>query len=493
MKSSLSRFLLVTHRYLGVVIGTLMTLWCLSGFVMMYQGFPSFTEAERLASAAPLDLSQPMRLDAVPLAPNEEMSRFRIEMVNGEPVLRQAGHSGGTAYSLKTGEPVAALTEKDVLGLASAFAASKNLIAPDPVLTLMRSHDQWTVQGFDPQQAIYKASLGDAAGTELYIAADSGAIIQDTNRQERVLSWLGAIPHWLYPTVLRENGPLWTQVVIWSSVLGIFLTATGLYVGIGRWLGPKKKRLSPYKGLWYWHHVTGLFFGILTLTWVFSGLMTMGPWGVLSSPPSTIRQDMTGTLYWKDVRAFLEAARQEGVPAGTRELNPAPLGGNTRFLAYDQRGSSIRLGATAKPEPLQESEVRAATQSLPVTTLSVLESDDAYYYGFKERAFEPAYRVEFGDPQQTVAYINASSGLVSRVVDNNGKAMRWLRNGLHSLDFLPRRPIWDAITIALLIGVTMVCATGTWMGFRRIRTDARKARKLAKKHPKARASFRPAL
>ena len=27
--------LIITHRYVGVVLGVLMTVWCLSGFVMM--------------------------------------------------------------------------------------------------------------------------------------------------------------------------------------------------------------------------------------------------------------------------------------------------------------------------------------------------------------------------------------------------------------------------------------------------------------------------
>ncbi len=35
------RTILIVHRYLGVAIGLVMTLWCLSGFVMMYRGFPA--------------------------------------------------------------------------------------------------------------------------------------------------------------------------------------------------------------------------------------------------------------------------------------------------------------------------------------------------------------------------------------------------------------------------------------------------------------------
>ena len=32
------RLLLLVHRYLGIAIGVIVALWCLSGFVMMYEG-----------------------------------------------------------------------------------------------------------------------------------------------------------------------------------------------------------------------------------------------------------------------------------------------------------------------------------------------------------------------------------------------------------------------------------------------------------------------
>jgi len=48
---------------------------------------------------------------------------------------------------------------------------------------------------------------------------------------------------------------------------------------------------------------------------------------------------------------------------------------------------------------------------------------------------------------------------------------RWLFSGLHSLDFtslLRLRPVWDVVMIALLLGATLVCATGTYIGARRL-------------------------
>ena len=37
------RVLLFVHRYLAVAVGLLMALWCLSGFVMLYQPYPELT------------------------------------------------------------------------------------------------------------------------------------------------------------------------------------------------------------------------------------------------------------------------------------------------------------------------------------------------------------------------------------------------------------------------------------------------------------------
>src|SRR5690606_13806981 len=105
--------------------------------------------------------------------------------------------------------------------------------------------------------------------------------IQHTTREQRVWGYLGAVIHWLYPTLLREHVQLWSQTVVWLTILGSFLTLTGLYFGFKQYKRRKDGRHSPYRGLSAWHHYAGVFFGILTLTWTFSGLFSMNPWGLL--------------------------------------------------------------------------------------------------------------------------------------------------------------------------------------------------------------------
>src|SRR5690606_39349236 len=97
------RILLFTHRYLAVAVGLLMALWCLSGFVMMYQPFPELTQAERLAGLAPLRFDGCGRSDL----PDDQLAGdFRIEMLGERLVLRQPG---GRAVDLVSGQPVEAV------------------------------------------------------------------------------------------------------------------------------------------------------------------------------------------------------------------------------------------------------------------------------------------------------------------------------------------------------------------------------------------------
>jgi hypothetical protein len=55
----------------------------------------------------------------------------------------------------------------------------------------------------------------------------------------------------------------------------------GLYLGIVQFKRGRDGRLSPYRGLFYWHHLSGLVFGVVTLAFVASGVVSMNPWGFL--------------------------------------------------------------------------------------------------------------------------------------------------------------------------------------------------------------------
>src|SRR5690606_25717120 len=240
--------LIVVHRYLGVVLGVIMTLWCVSGFVMMYQGYPATTPGERQAGLERLDLSQCCA--SLPIADDAPAAGLRIEMLGGAPVLRMSGGEGPQVYDLSTGAEVETLSEAAVRQAAATYAAGNGIPGDVVELKTLRV-DQWSVQGARRWQPLWKAMFDDPAGSWVYVSGRTGEVVQDVNAHERFWNWLGAIPHWLYPTVLRQNPQAWSEVVIWSSAIGCFLVITGMVVGFIRLRG-RSGKWWPYQNRPMW-------------------------------------------------------------------------------------------------------------------------------------------------------------------------------------------------------------------------------------------------
>lgn len=464
--------ILFIHRYLGLAVGLLMVLWCLSGFVMMYQSFPATEPQERIRGLEPLRLTQCCDVSRIDLLDDESVTDFRIEMLAGEPVIRIPDLEG--AFSLRTGLAVAAVTPGQVAAVARAWAAG-NGVAGAPRPSEVIEMDQWTVASARRNAPVHRVRFDDPAGTEIYVSGQTGQVFQDTDRRERILSWLGAIPHWLYLTELRQNGAVWTEIVVWSSIVGVFLTVTGVFVGIVRFRPMGNGRWIPYRGLFYWHHILGLVFGILTLTWTFSGLMTMGPWSVLQSAAGGTAQAYTGAIPWAEAKRLIAAAPGLVRP-DTAQIEAAPSGGTLHAVIMGTDGEPrSRVDAAGAPAPLSEAEVRRVAGGLgpPVAALTLLRQEDDYYYGHHRTVPLPVWRLGLADPARTQLYIDSRTGAVVRAVDRPARTRRWLETGLHDLDFawLRRRPVWDIVVLPLLAGVTLACLTGVWMAWRRLKRD----------------------
>jgi hypothetical protein len=466
------RILLLVHRYLAVAVGLLMALWCLSGFVMMYQPYPRLTTEERLAGLAPLDLTR--CCSTAFLGDDEPVDSFSIEILGEDRlVLRRPG---AAPVDLATGEPVEAFSVAELQRIAALHAAARGIDGTPRWLGKV-GIDQWTIQSARANAPVHHFAFDDEAGTELYLNGRSGEVFQDTTRRERVLSWFGAIPHWLYPTVLRRHASVWAQVVIWTAVIGTFLAATGLYVGIAR-LGRDRngRPASPFRGWWFWHHMAGLAFGVLVLTWVASGLLTMNPWGWLvgSRDGELARHELMGIPRGAELRSFLAIAPSVLEGGEYRRLRATAFGGRLRVIAERADGGRVMLDADGRAGALDETQVRAALARLdvPLRSLTLLTAADAYYYGHKQSVPLPVWRAVLDDAGHTRLYIDPQDASI-RVVDTARRRARWWMNGLHSLDFpgLRWRPVWDVLTLLLLAGATAVSITGAWMAIQRVRRD----------------------
>jgi hypothetical protein len=480
------RLLLLIHRYLGIAVGVVMAMWCLTGFVMMYMRFPSLDSELRLRSLEPISWQACCDLDKLATQFGVDVADgFSVEMTAGRPVLQVAMSQGRQfLVDLRNGERIERIDEATAMTVAVRFgeSLSANASATPQYLGAIDA-DQWTVQGqLRSDRPLHHFALNDVRGTELYVSSATGQVVQHTTKQQRFWNWLGAVPHWLYPTILRDNTALWSQVVIWLSLLGAFLTLIGLYIGVSQWLAMKGARWSPYRGVNLWHHLSGLFFGVLTLTWVGSGLVSMNPWGLFEGSGFTQERAAVRDA-WIDgpqIAAVLKTMTTSN-SAGINRIVSAPLSGNLYLLIH--RGSAVeRIAAKdLSQSPLRPGDLEGIAQQLagdgPVQVDLLMNGDD-YYYSGHEPVDLPVYRIALDDKERTRYYVSPMSGDVVAKVDAAQRWYRWLFEGLHRLDFtafLRQRPWWDLIVLPLMLGVTGVCCTGVYLAYRRLKPKPSRA------------------
>ena len=511
----LRRLLIYTHRWLGIAGSLLFVVWFVSGIVLMYAGMPALTPEERLSRLPVLDLSQ-ARVDVSEAAVRlgRAPARILIGMLANRPVYRFTGAGGWTTVYADTGEVLEALDPEDVVAIAHRFAPEH--AATTRYDTRLTAPDQWTLQSgaFFP---LHRVRLGDVAGTVLYVSDRTGEPVMRTTRPTRRWGYLGAVPHWLYFTPLRSRAAVWADLVIWLSVLGCLLCLSGLVWGLWRVASAKAYRLrggashSPYAGLMRWHHYTGLVFGLVTLTWVFSGGLSMNPWGwppgggltrvqrqavtggALRLGPLTVRQLRAGVqaiapaFAPKELEAvqllgepYLLAINARQVPAGPASAVPNTLAGEwTQPL--EQRLVSVEYperGAFSRFEDAPFEQLAAVVMpGADIIEATWLRAYDGYYYDRSRRRRLPVLRVQYDDPRRTWLYFDPHRGAIARKEERLTRLNRWLYHGLHSLDFgflYSRRPLWDVVVILLSLGGIAVSVTSAAQGWRRLRRHGRR-------------------
>lgn len=486
-----NRWLIWTHRYVGIPVSVLFVVWFVSGIVMMYTGgMPLLTPQERLDGLPPLDLAQ------VRLTPGEAAAgagwrhavprRAALLTVLGRPAYR---FDGVTVFA-DTGSVLTPVGKEAARSEASRFSGAPAVAVSH--VGLVEQPDQWTIYDRSVLPA-HRFRVDDGAGTEVYVSRRTGEVGLVTTRRTRLLAWLGAIPHWFYLPALRVDRPLWEAVIVWTSAFGCLIAVTGLLLGFTRFRWRRsvnKEPRIPYAGPMWWHHLSGLVFGIATLTWVFSGLLSVQPfaWMTLQGlavPPAALGGGPPVLADFPEIEpaAWARATAGRAVKEiRLRRIDDAPhyevrlAGGEAG--AHDQERLLLAADtlaprtATAGVEQVVE-RLGAALPDVAVTDAARLEAYDGYYYG---RGADgpplPVIRVRFADPLETWVYVDPADLRVTGSVHRFSRLERWLFNGLHSLDFAfwyDRRPLWDIGLIALSLGGLASSALGLWIGAGRLR------------------------
>ena len=191
---------------------------------MLFVHYPEVSRDERLARLAPIDWSRCCTFGGSAQAPVQvSRGRHRGPRRNARccacgPQAASAGHRPRRPASPVHRVPAGDRHGRGA-GLSGSTAAGRNGDAgrPRPV------DGQRRVQ---PRPPVLAHPPGRSRGhRRLCLARRRRGDAAHRPRASRVLNWLGAVPHWLYPTILRQDATLWSQVVIWTSLIGTFLTA----------------------------------------------------------------------------------------------------------------------------------------------------------------------------------------------------------------------------------------------------------------------------
>jgi hypothetical protein len=276
-----------------------------------------------------------------------------------------------------------------------------------------------------------------------------------------------------------------------------------------------------------WHHYTGLVFGLVTITWAFSGAMSLGrPFPSLRNRPlnQAQRTAVAGRpldlqhLTVERMRAALDAFAPSFSP---KEMDVLQFQGEPYFIAYRPPTAysyEEEIGANEERyQPRREHLIvsavapstgtfrrftndsmwavaKAAMPRVPMRDAAWLDEYDAYYYNKDGNRPLPVLRVRYADADSTWLYLDPNLGTMMKQ-DRGARWNRWLYHGLHNLDFpflYYKRPLWDIVVILLSIGGLALSATTLVPSYHRLARHVRHSwRALAAGGRGVRAAQRP--
>lgn len=477
----------------------------------MYARLPGLDNAERLAGLAPLKVAA-LRLSAAEACARagftETPRKIRLAMWQGRPAYFLLPKSDQWRVVLgDDGSVLPAVTAAQAARIAQDWW--RTAAVPQFIATV-ETIDQWTLSNsLNLHRPLHRFRFNDAAETELYVSQVTGEVVQKSTRRERFFGWIGVIPHYGEFLFMRQFVGAWRQMMIWLATFGMVLALTGIWAGLKRYrhsgyrMGDGSVVKSPYRGWMKWHHVTGLLFGTMTLTWIVSGMLylnpggarnpnpldtntTMSPYnvgGVRASNAPTAQQSNAfsgGALQPELFSAQLDEALRS-LPATTiiREIEFLRFDGNPYWLCWsDPYTSWLVTAAATVPRQIrtqfdQATLVAKAQQALPnapLTEATLLTDYDIYYLAIGSVAPRrlPMLRVKFADAAQTWLYVDPHTGSIARRYDRYGRAWRFVMNGLHTWDFLRYRPLWDVVMLTLCAGGALLSASASVLSLRRL-------------------------
>ncbi len=510
------------HLWLGLALCVVMALWFVSGFVMMYAGYTTQIDEDLRLERMPLLAAEHGWISVEQAARaaglgHEEVREVRLHRHLDDPVWDLRGPGGRwITVSARSGFRVAPVSPAEAVTLAYRYHPGGDIPVAEkgdrsPKTRTLDVADVWTLSGTHaPAFPVYRVDLGDDAGTSVYISRQSGDVVNVHDRAARILAFAGAVIHYLYLPQLRRNPGstgLWKWVVVALSALGVVVCASGIWIGILYLRSPAAIKAmphlpwSPYRGWMKWHHYTGLVFGLVSFTWVLSGMLSVNPGytpnsGPTESPAVRLAGGPLLSSPALDPAKAIAALVTLAPSFELRELELRRMGDRSYWLAKgDARGTRLIIppavarqvegGAlllsavgdgerSGGAEPLvlerfsdsdMETALRQAVDARLLEKRWVREQE-TYYSSRTDPRPLPVLLGRFADARETWVYLDPATGSVASVSDRIGRWHRWGYSFLHGFDLpwlLHRRPLRDSLMILSLAGGTALSLIGIWV------------------------------
>ena len=468
-------FVILFHRWVGVVLCLMFAAWFATGAMMVFVAFPALPEADRA------DHSERLVPGQIMLSPGEAAAKLgapvdlRLTSRAGEATYLGTRQGHAVALSATTGRDLAPLDAAQATDVASAFARARATSVSRPF-----NYDQWVVhQQFDALRPFYRVYLAGDDGLELYVSSRTGEVVQRTRRLERAANWVGSVVHWVYYVPLRRSFAAWDWTVWIGALIGLASVSAGLTLGVRATLKMRhspRPSLSPFRGLMRWHHFLGLGAGAFVLAWIGSGWLSMDHARLFSSgeaSPAAAAAYVAGQgppvarMSVADLQAVARgAARIDFGRVAGCEVAAAAGPGVRRTVAACPQGR--REGATL-PADIITTALRSAWPQARIGALSALRADSPYAKA--EGLPDGVLRATVDPGRPFSVFVHPASGKLLVVMDRSRAAYAWLYYMVHTYNYpgLSDRPVLRITILLVPLSLGFAFAiTGVIVGIRRL-------------------------
>lgn len=479
---SVVRGLSLTHRWLGVIFCLFFAMWFLTGWVMHFVHFPSLSPQEKFSGLSLLQANEikisPAMAESIVATDkaygrrNKAHDQVRLIMRGNRPeYIFESGKQSISIFA-DTGELINSLHETEALELARIHASNRGLDNHQLTYGALEDYDQWTVSnGLDAHRPLHRINVNDALGTELYVSSTTGEIVRDTTRFERGWNYIGSVLHWIYPTVLRKHWALWDQVVWWLAAIALISAISGASLGLLRIRWTRGVKFTPFKRIYFWHHVLGLSCALFLLSYIFSGWLSMDHGLLFSSSDISTEERalINGALNLQPLESINFQALH-----GAKEIDFLPLNNRTYIRAKNTNDQQRLYDPDGwNSSYFDESFFSSSTPQLSVNCsgLTRLKKDDNYFVA-SDTPTSPVFRIKCADKSHTWFHIDSATGQLIEKVDDSRRWYRWLFSGLHTLDFhwLTAHSWLRSLLVSLFCCTGLIFSlTGIVIGWRRLR------------------------